>query len=386
MCCPSRCGQAVEFRLGGSSPLLFGLLDVAKLKSPMFAIYHNLPPLPMEHNAVKFSTNYFVTYYKAPPLSAISQEVLDRINKNFRESLDPTTTPPQTRQNHQNTLSQASKNKIRSSVNVMAFMRSKGVQRGFREGRKSDCPLAFLTLTLPSLQKHPTREITSKCLSVFLQNLRNQFQTPNYVWVAEYQENANVHYHLVIDRFISHRIVRTLWNRCIEKLGYVSAYTEKFSEMSLGDYTELRNQKSKTNPKRISDAYNLGKLEGWRNPNSTDVKGISNEKQIGAYISKYLSKGITGAESFRSQIEERDGGTYALWGRSQSLSRIKMPIYSIEDVYASDVLLTIYHEAKLIKASDWFSTYSIKVQSPKIRSYYDTFLYNTLIKDGYIIA
>ena len=65
--------------------------------------------------------------------------------------------------------------------------------------------LALITLTLPSAQRHPDEEIKSKLLNQFLIELKNKFQVRDYIWKAEKQENGNIHFHILINKYIHHR-------------------------------------------------------------------------------------------------------------------------------------------------------------------------------------
>lgn len=54
----------------------------------------------------------------------------------------------------------------------------------------------------------------------------------------EFQGNGNLHYHIVTDTYIDYFLAQKIWNRIINKLGYVDVYTAKFSAMSLHDYID----------------------------------------------------------------------------------------------------------------------------------------------------
>jgi len=85
----------------------------------------------------------------------------------------------------------------------------------------------FLTLTLPSEQVHDDREINRKCLQPFLATLKRVHGITHYFWRAEAQENGNVHYHILTDRYIAARDLQASWNRAINVLGYEDRYYER---------------------------------------------------------------------------------------------------------------------------------------------------------------
>ncbi len=182
----------------------------------------------------------------------------------------------------------------------------KGVKTNFK------FKLNFITLTLSSKQKHSDNIIKSVLLNQFLTELRAKHNCTNYLWRAESQRNGNIHFHIVTDVFIPWRVLRTDWNRIQEKLGYVSAFTEK---------------------------------TGKSDPNSTDVHSINQVKNLSAYLAKYCTKNAKGYVVMASLASDKPFRpncflTYVhpllkakatfyrqikgkLWGLSQSLSRLK---------------------------------------------------------------
>src|SRR5659263_626981 len=97
----------------------------------------------------------------------------------------------------------------------------------------------FITLTIPSIQRHETAIITKECLNQFLTECKHNFNLQNYVWRLEFQKNGNAHYHIATDTFISYEDAKLIWNRCLNKLGYIDDYQEKFSGMSFEKYREM---------------------------------------------------------------------------------------------------------------------------------------------------
>lgn len=85
----------------------------------------------------------------------------------------------------------------------------------------------FITLTLPSPQIHDDREINRRCLQPFLATLKRVHGITHYFWRAEAQENGNVHYHILTDRYIAARDLQASWNRAINVLGYEDRYFER---------------------------------------------------------------------------------------------------------------------------------------------------------------
>src|SRR5688572_2169979 len=137
----------------------------------------------------------------------------------------------------------------------------------------------FITLTLPYKQIHCDKTIKRECLNDFLIKAKRLWQVHNLMWKAETQDNGNIHFHMLTDRYIPHEQLRYTWQNSMEKLGYISWYA-----------TENNNL----------------------NPNCTDIHAIKKIKNVAAYFSKYMTKGIKG----------RDICGHA-WGRSENLIRLK---------------------------------------------------------------
>ena len=90
----------------------------------------------------------------------------------------------------------------------------------------------FLTLTLPSPQVHDDREINRKCLQPFLQQLKRQHGITHYFYRAEAQENGNLHYHILTDRYIDKGDLQIAWNKCLNVLGYEDRYYETTGQIN----------------------------------------------------------------------------------------------------------------------------------------------------------
>ena len=115
----------------------------------------------------------------------------------------------------------------------------------------------FITLTLPSPQQHSDNEIKRKCLDPYIKKMIKKHNTRNYFWRAESQKNGNIHFHIIVDTAIHHKLVRQEWNAVIGKLGYLD---------------------------------NFEKKHGHRNPNSTDIHALRRIDSVENYVIKYCCK------------------------------------------------------------------------------------------------
>lgn len=122
-----------------------------------------------------------------------------------------------------------------------------------RDQRQYRFRLNFITLTLPSKQRHSDSDLQKILLQPLLNNLRNTWGCHNYVWRAEKQLNGNIHWHIMTDTFIHWSDLRRVWNGVCEQYEYVS--------------------RGKT-----------------FDPNSTDIHAIKGKSESGRYLAKYFGK------------------------------------------------------------------------------------------------
>lgn len=193
---------------------------------------------------------------------------------------------------------------------------------------------SFITLTLPSIQRHPTGEISNECFDSFLTTLRNRLGMKNYVWKLEFQENGNVHYHLITDTYVDYFFALKHWNNIINKLGYVDEYQAKMSEMSWHDYVREYSKGGSVAVTELARRYGKGKRENWRNPNSVDMRAVRTNNNLHYYLSKYFAKAGDKPTVNQYDTEENSFGLrLCFWSRSLSrVCTLSMP----EDFYNFD--------------------------------------------------
>lgn len=137
----------------------------------------------------------------------------------------------------------------------------------------------FITLTLPSYQFHSDKDLKKSLLAPFMRNLRENCQCENYIWKAESQENGNLHFHVIVDQFVSKVLIDKYWLNALESMGYLDEFEKK---------------------------------HGHRNPPCCNVQLVKNQHDIEKYIGKYVGK----SENYR----KIDG---AVWKCSKKLSSLR---------------------------------------------------------------
>ena len=139
--------------------------------------------------------------------------------------------------------------------------------------------IKFITLTLSSTQNHDDKFIKRYMLNDFLTVLRKKYNVRNYLWVAETQQNGNLHFHIITNVYISHVAIRKIWNKIQDRYHYLDAYNAK---------------------------------KGHKNANSTDIHALQKIKNMAAYLTKEATKG--------QQNRPIDG---KIWGCSKNLLELK---------------------------------------------------------------
>lgn len=245
----------------------------------------------------------------------------------------------------------------------------------------------FITLTLPSEQKHATAEITNDCLNQFITELRQRVKMENYVWRLEFQQNRNVHYHIVTDTYIDYFLCQKIWNRIIEKKGYIEAFSKKMNTLTLLDYHRIYGKDKAENWANSCKRFAKGKQNNWQNPPSVDVKNCTSQRSISFYISKYFSKQNEAQFISNSLDNEENSFGIRLWFCSRSLSKLKAITEYVEAIdFNAAILLedapgartVLYDYAKVIYFElQKMSAYIKGLMFPFLRRYADSLQYNS---------
>lgn len=240
---------------------------------------------------------------------------------------------------HNMEISKNSQRNLRQKIEYLFLYAKKRKIRTYNQKVIPNFKVVFLTLKLPSEQKHPSSIIITECLQPLFELFRKRLNMVNYVYRVEFQKNGNIHFHICTDTYIDYYFALKHWNRLLEKLGYITAFAEKMGKLSLKDYAEKYGkdyQGKKIDFNIVKKRYENGVKKKWKNPNSVDVKNAKSGDNIGLYISKYFSKKDGGKKMNELDNEEN---TFALrlcyWSRS--LSRLK-PECMPKDYYDIDIM------------------------------------------------
>jgi hypothetical protein len=220
-------------------------------------------------------------------------------------------------------VSKIAKRKISRALDYMLLIaNNKTIHNNFT-GKNFKFKLAFVTLTLPSAQIHSDNVIKEKCLNSLLVELRKVYKVKNYIWRAEKQKNGNIHFHILVDKFIPFQELKDRWNRIVNKLGYVDRYREEQINWHKNGF-RVRENLLKTWPKEKQyQAFLRGSKLQWNSPNSTDIHSIFKIRNIKLYISKYMTKGAKDKNDFSQECDNEVVQEGRIWSCNQELSNIK---------------------------------------------------------------
>ena len=222
-------------------------------------------------------------------------------------------------------MSPATRRKVRRSVSTWIrsiFLYRAEVKRKYDPGRAYP---VFLTVTLPTKQEHSDAEINRACLQPFLQQLRREYGIENYFWRAEAQDNGNVHFHILVDRYIPKKALQLAWNCRIDALGYLERYYMQSGSL-FPPTTEVHAIKETVTDKKTGEVRHVDpvdylieyvmdtptpekdpgeKIEGEEKPR----KLIGRRRKSNGTVEEYETRPITGR----------------VWGMSDTLREIREP-------------------------------------------------------------
>lgn len=249
--------------------------------------------------------------------------------------------------------------------------------------------ITFVTLTLCSSQKHTDNELKRHLLGHFITIITRKYPYLDYIWRAEKQKNGNIHFHLLINQRINWESIREVWNRLLDKMGYLLEYTNKMSKMTLDEYVYLRGGYKSKNIDKIKEAYRSGIKSGWKNPNSTDIHSLLKVNDIQKYLSKYMAKNEVVKDNRGSLSDRLKNNMYVsgrIWGCSDNLRKYNYFDVSLINLGSSfknlqsdiDMCLdlTPQNSVKYVYVSPYIHSYTLSKQI--ISSTYSSSLHDSM--------
>lgn len=279
---------------------------------------------------------------------------------------------------HNGELSQLSKKKI---INRILWLNQISEVKTYKtkKGQYIQHKLSMLTLTLPSEMKHSPQFITENCLTRFLNLIRSYYKIKNYIWKLELQQNGNVHYHIITDAELDYNSLKKIWNKIINKYGYVDQYSQNSLKLGERKYIEKRMEEMRKYKKykllneanliqEIKEVWRYQKSINFSQPNSINIKRISLNSNIENYIAKYVSKGGNSGslESFgglKKEEEEERKKIGRIYSNSENLSKVSKLKDNIQDIlkFSYHYFSEVWHFKRI--DYDYFNFIPIKMNN-----------------------
>jgi hypothetical protein len=260
-------------------------------------------------------------------------------------------------------ISTHAKRKITKALDYLLLMSQPKKAYIQKSGKTFKFKIAFITLDLPSVQIHSDNEIKRICWNSFLIELIKYHNVKNYVWRSEKQKNGNIHFHLIIDRFILYNEIRKRWNRICNKLGYVDRYRinqQKFHENGF----KVRKELLKNWPEeKQRKAYLEGVKTNWTSPNSTDIHSVRFITNLKLYVTKYLTKNEKQKKDGNNLQTSANDQTGRIWGCNQNLSNIKGAQLEVDSEIETAIKKVIDILKPRIYSDSYFSVYYVDIRN-----------------------
>lgn len=222
--------------------------------------------------------------------------------------------------------------------------------------------MTFCTLTLSAEQFHDDGYIKRNMLDKFITKLKRKEKVENYLWVAETQKNGNLHFHILVDRKINHKSIKTYWNDIQEIHGYIEKYRNNQLSFYNGKFRLSKNKNDKRNYNQQYRAYQKNKACNFSCPNSTDIRSIEKLNNIAAYMIKYMTKGHNGRLIYGR-----------LWGCSDFLREAKIYTTPIDNEIDEFIELLYNEKGIKVHTMDFGAIYSginMRKMLPRLGNYY----------------
>jgi len=136
---------------------------------------------------------------------------------------------------------------------------------------KPDRQLVCATLTLSDDQIHDDKYIKRQMLNRFILKLQKDYNVINYLWKAEKMLNCRIHFHVIIDKYVSKTDIQKEWNKIQKENGYLDNYMNKYKKVNAPS-THIRQADKNSNPEDYLCKY-LSKKEKEKLDNNNKISG-----------------------------------------------------------------------------------------------------------------
>jgi hypothetical protein len=307
---------------------------------------------------------------------------LDRVYRNNSFKLPPA----KNEQAPTNEISEKSKRRLLTALDWMLLISKEKKVSSIKKKGKFKYKLAMVTLTLPSAQMHDDNFIKKNMLGLFLDWLRKEHNCQLYIWKAEKQENLNIHFHIIINKYIRHEEINKKWNSICNRHDYINQYRTNMVNHHRNGFNPETDSKDKRTITQKYESYVKGVRENWSNPTSTtDIHSLKKVKNARAYLGKYVSKNPDetkylkdfcekfkkfydvdeihpiNMEQIKKEVKEKYKIQGHIWYISHALSAMKGCMLDLEDKFKEELRYLHTNFADKIKELDRCTVYNFDI-------------------------
>lgn len=251
---------------------------------------------------------------------------------------------------HNGKVSHQAQRKLKKAIRYLIFLAQPKSVFCLKSKKVVNFRVSFITLTLASQQIHSDNDIKKLLLNQLLIELHKHYKVNQYVWKAEKQANGNIHFHILIDKYVDWSELRDMWNRIQNKLGYVDRYRDRMRKFFAQGFKVRPELLHKWSYKDQLNAYNKGQATSWNSPNSTDIHSVKSIKHLSNYVIKYMCKS-----------SQNQGLKGRLWGCSTNLSNIKGASLDVDSDVAKEVEFIRSQQVTHIVDEKYYSVFCVNI-------------------------
>lgn len=173
----------------------------------------------------------------------------------------------------------AQKNLVRGFDNLLFVTQRKPVYNRYLR-KNVQFQLGMITLTMPTDRKLSSKEMNKRLLKRFLQKIENYCEVHQgkkllYLWKLELQERGQLHWHIIVNRFIPYELLNRWWSYLLQDTGLTFDFYNKFGthvvksavrveSVKMNTATDMRNYILKRYLKKRADKAVTKKMEQVR--------------------------------------------------------------------------------------------------------------------------
>ena len=222
---------------------------------------------------------------------------------------------------HKNKMSDKSIKRLFLALDWLLLIAKKKTASNLKANKEFQFKVSMLTLTLPCEQLHSDLYVKKYLLNELLTVIRKKYNLHNYIWKAEKQGNGNIHFHIVIDKYIYYADINRIWNKILDTHGYIEQYRRNQEQLHKDGF-KIKSYLNKIfSPSAQLAAYKKGVATNWKQPTgTTDIHSLKNIRNAKSYLAKYISKNPDKEKQIQFEVEK--------YKKSEKVSAVSTSVYN----------------------------------------------------------